>query len=198
MLTNPLKSQLLSVDDSVLVVIDVQALFVEKLTQPQQVALMERVSWLVDVAQALAIPLVVTAEDIPNCGSVVPELAERLPAETAVYDKHVFGLAAQPDILAAVRETGRKTAVLIGLETDVCVAHSAIGLLQAGYKVATVVDAVGSPELGQEIGLARMRGAGVVLLSTKSLYYEWVRTVSRDDVMKQALLTTPMPHGLTL
>ncbi|MEM7111650.1 MAG: isochorismatase family protein [Chloroflexota bacterium] len=182
---NPLQTELVNVADSILIVIDVQPLFVNKLEPQQQTALVERISWLVDVAVALDVPLVVTAEDLANCGGLMPELAGRLPKETAVYDKQIFGLADQADILAAVRETGRETAVLIGLETDVCVAHSALGLLQAGYKVATVVDAVGSPGLGQEIGLARMRGAGVVMLSCKSLYYEWVRTVARDNTIKK-------------
>ena len=90
----------------------------------------------------------------------------------------VFGLAGQPDILAAVRATGRKTAILAGLETDVCVAQSAIGLLQAGYRVAVVADAVGSPGAASHAaGLERIRLAGCILASVKGLFYEWVRTI---------------------
>jgi hypothetical protein len=93
----------------------------------------------------------------------------------------IFGLADQPDILAAVARTGRKTAVLVGLETDVCIAHSALGLLQQGYNVVAVSDATASPGSGQMIGLERMRRAGVLLVTVKSLYYEWLRTVTADD-----------------
>lgn len=93
----------------------------------------------------------------------------------------MFGLAGQPDILEAVQRTGRRTAILIGLETDVCITHSALGLLDRGHRVAVVEDAVGSPEDGQRIGLARMQRAGVVLVSMKSLFYEWLRTLAEVD-----------------
>ena len=100
-----------------------------------------------------------------------------MPANAPIFDKATFGLAHQPDILSAVEQTSRKTTVLIGLETDVCVAHSAIGLIEQGYRVAVVADATGTPPDGQEIGLGRMQNAGAVIVSTKSLFYEWMRTV---------------------
>lgn len=194
-----LQTQLIDLDDAVLVLIDVQASFVRKLPLAMQGELVARVSWLAQVAVALGVPLLVTAEDIPNCGGVVPEIAACLPEKTAVYNKLSFNLAAQPDILAAMVGMGRKTAVLVGLETDVCVAQSALGLLAAGFQVATVVDAVGSPDLGQEIGLARMQAAGVVLLSVKSLYYEWLRTVPHDDAFKAIhLARIGLPPSVTL
>jgi len=92
----------------------------------------------------------------------------------------VGGLAEDHEIISAVKAMGRKTAVLVGLETDVCIAHSAIGLIQRGYQVAVVADATASSDTGHAIGLERMRRAGVLVLSVKSLYYEWTRTVDRD------------------
>ena len=56
------------------------------------------------------------------------------------------------------RRSGRKTAVLVGLETDVCVAHSALGLLGHGYQVAVVADATGSPGTAHGFGLERAAG----------------------------------------
>ena len=100
-----------------------------------------------------------------------------MPDNTPIFDKESFGLAHQPDILAAVEKTGRKTVVLVGLETDVCVLHSAIGLLEKGYRAAVVADATGSPAPGQEFGLNRMRSAGVIIVNLKGLFYEWLRTI---------------------
>ena len=107
-----------------------------------------------------------------------------------------FGLAAQPDILEAVQQTGRKTPVLIGYETDVCITHSALGLIDLGYKVAVVADATGSPGEAHRIGLERIRGAGGIIVSGKSLYYEWVRTV--EKAMEFESLGIETPHGMTL
>ena len=172
---------LLDVDDSVLVVIDVQAAFLDKLPPAESRRLLHRICWLIRVAHGQHVPLVVTAEDIPTLGSIHPQIADALPPDTQVYNKMRFGLAADPVILAAIERTGRKTAVLVGLETDVCIAQSAIGLLNTGYRVAALTDATGSPGTGHAFGLERMRDAGALVLGFKGLYYEWLRTVERAD-----------------
>jgi nicotinamidase-related amidase len=184
---------LLDVDDSVLVVIDVQAAFLDKLPPAEGRQLLRRICWLIRVAHCLEAPLVITAEDIPNLGSVHPQVAEALPPGTQVYDKTSFGLAAEPAILTAIECTGRRTAVLVGLETDVCVAQSAIGLLQSGYCVVAVADATGSPGSGHAFGLERMRGAGTLILGFKGLYYEWLPTVERADRFREQHAKTVGP-----
>ncbi len=167
---------LLEADDSVLVVIDVQDIFLDKLPHAESERLLKSICWLTMLALWKQIPLVVTAEESSD-QPLAHELAQTLPAGTPVFDKVSFGLAHQPDILAAVERTGRKTAVLVGLETDVCVMHSALGLLEKGYRVAVVADATGSPAPGQEMGLNRMKSAGVVIVDQKGLFYEWLRTI---------------------
>jgi nicotinamidase-related amidase len=173
---DPGRYSLLEADDSVLVVIDVQDAFLDKLPGHESGRLLKSICWLVRFALWKEVPLVVTAEekgDQPLAG----ELVKILPAHTHVFDKVSFGLAHQPDILAAVDSTGRRTAVLIGLETDVCVMQSALGLLEKGYRVAVVADATGSPHPGHEMGLNRMKSAGVVIVGQKGLFYEWLRTI---------------------
>src|SRR5205085_7225884 len=98
--------------------------------------------------------------------------------------KGVFGLADVPEILAAVESTGRRTVVLVGAETDVCVAQSAIGLLDLGFRVAVVSDATFSPAAMHEAGLRRMRDAGVEIHHAKGVYYEWARTVQAARALK--------------
>ncbi len=192
-------TNLIELNDSFLIVIDVQDFFIEKLEEEIRAPLLSRMDWLIDVAKGLELPILCTAEDISNCGEVTAVLANRLPAETKVFNKMVFGLAGQENIMAAVKKIGRKTAVLVGLETDVCVAQSALGLLDAGYRVVVPVDAVGSPGTAHQFGLKRMEQAGVILSSVKGLYYEWVRTVPKDDAVKQEIISKlDAPMGVTL
>ena len=167
---------LIEANDSVLVVIDVQDAFLDKLPRQDGERLVNNICWLIKLAMWRQIPLVVTAEEFDE-QPLARKLVDILPANTPVFDKVVFGLAHQPDILAALDQTGRKTAVLIGLETDVCVMHSAIGLLEHGYRVVVVADATGTPVPGQEIGLPRMQNAGAIMVNMKGLFYEWLRTV---------------------
>jgi nicotinamidase-related amidase len=131
-------------------------------------------------------------------GGVSTAVGAKLSPDTPVYNKMVFGLVDNPEILQVVENTNRKTAILVGLETDVCIAHSAIGLLGLGYKVAVVADAVGSPGEAHQYGLARMEAAGVMLTNLKSLYYEWVRTVKRSEELgEQFGRDWGFPEGIT-
>jgi nicotinamidase-related amidase len=189
-------ASLLDVNDCLLIAIDIQPSFVRKEDKDGGTALLQRMCWVIKVANWLEVPLVVTAEDIPNNGSVSDEIAELLSYDTKIYNKMTFGLAAQPDILKAVQQTGRKIAVLIGYETDVCITHSALGLIDLGYKVAVVADATGSPGEAHQIGLDRIRSAGGIVVSAKSLYYEWVRTV--EKALEFESLGIETPEGMIL
>ncbi len=171
---------LLDAADSQLIVIDVQEGFYGPDAAIDRARLGEaaaRAGWLVGVAAALHIPLTITEEDPDRNGPTVRAIRDRAPADTATFSKPVFGLADAPEILAAVEGAGRRTVVLVGVETDVCVAHSAIGLLALGFTVAVVTDATFAPGEMHDHGLGRMRDAGVTLLHAKGAYYEWVRTL---------------------
>jgi nicotinamidase-related amidase len=190
---------LIDVDDSVLIVIDVQPPFLDKLQREDSQLLRNRICWLIGVAVWLHVPLVVTAEDIAREGGVDPQVVRAMPANVLVHNKMIFDLAADPAILAAVAHTGRKTAVLVGLETDVCVAYSALGLLGRGYQAAVVADATGSPGTGHGFGLERAAGAGALVTSVKSLFYEWMRTVERARQFRTATARTlALPDGVRL
>lgn len=189
---------LLAAADSILIVIDVQPAFLRKLAPDEQQPLLQRICWLIGVANWLHMPLVVTAEDIPREGTVDDQIAQRLPPDTAIYNKMIFDLAADPAIRAAVHQTQRTTAILVGLETDVCVAHSALGLLGAGYRVAVVADACGAPGTAHQFGLDRIRGAGGVIVGVKGLYYEWLRTVDQARQFRRACGHLGVPEGVQL
>jgi nicotinamidase-related amidase len=178
-LPSEIQKSLVDVDDSVLVLIDIQDSFLNKYDQAKCQNLIGKVAWLLRAAQHLGVPVVAMAEDIEHSGSLNPTIQEALPEGTRIHNKDYFGLASNPEILADVEATGRKTAVCVGMETDVCVAQSAIGLLGAGYAVIVLRDAVASMDADEEIGLGRMRDAGVAVSSVKALYYEWLRSVSK-------------------
>lgn len=180
-----------------LIVIDVQQYFLDKLPLDWRMPLVQRIAWLMRVATALDIPIIATAEDIANDGPLVAALARELPPGTQVHDKMVFGLAGQAPILDAVKATGRTEMVLVGLETDVCVAHSAIGLIDEGFRVAVIEDATASPPPHHEAGLRRIAAAGGIITTCKGIHYEWVRDLAVLATLRQKM-GTELPPGLTL
>lgn len=125
---------------------------------------------------ALDVPAVLTEESPERNGPTAVGVLLAVGRRAPVFTKPVFGVAACPEIMAAIEATGRKTAILCGFETDVCVTHSAVGLTEAGYRVVAV-DAVYSPAGAQAFGLARLRDLGVELVRCKGIYYDWVRTL---------------------
>lgn len=194
---NTIRNTLIDVQDCVLVVIDVQDSFLTKYARDRVEKILSRVGWLMDVARILDVPLVTTAEDIDKMGSLSASLIERLPDGAPVFNKMFFNLTDNPEIFRAVEATGRKTAVLVGLETDVCIAQSALGLIQHGYQVAVVEDATASPGKAHAVGLERMRAAGVLVTSIKALYYEWVRGVKKSEgIARKNLEQIGLPIGI--
>lgn len=170
---------LLDADSCVLIVIDLQPGFYvnrEDVDDDVFSAVVASTTRLVGLARALGIPVVVTEEDPDLNGATAPEVLERLPSGTAVLPKPVFDLSADDDLRAAVERTRRTHAVLAGLETDVCVLHSAVGLMERGFTASAVVDALYSPGPDQQYGLERLRAEGVELVTSKSVFYDWTRT----------------------
>ena len=120
--------RLLDVAEALLLVIDAQPSFYGGAPAPAQADALARAAWLAGIAAALDVPAVVTEEHAARNGPTDPAILANLPAGTPVLAKAVFGAADQPDILASISATGRHEAVIVGLETDVCVAHTALGL----------------------------------------------------------------------
>ena len=191
--------QLIERDDSVLVIIDLQPRFWGDGLNAEDAAAAEaaaaRAAWLVATARALGVPAVFTEEDPERNGPAAAEALAAAGPGAPVFTKPVFGLAACPDIMAAIDATGRKTAVLAGFETDVCVMHSGIGLSEAGYRVVVAADAVYSPAGAQAFGLARLRDLGVELVHCKGIYYDWVRTLDAALAFERAHPELREPPG---
>jgi nicotinamidase-related amidase len=191
------ESGLLDRKRSCLAVIDVQAYFLAKLPLDQREPLVARIAWLMRVANALEIPILATAEDIQHSGPLVPELEQLLPSGNLVFNKMIFGLHDQKDIRAAVKALGRDQFVLAGLESDVCVSHSAFGLRDAGHQVTIAMDACGSPPPHHDLAMTRLANAGMTVTTVKGVYYEWLRDLATLATVKAAI-GKPLPPGLTL
>jgi nicotinamidase-related amidase len=178
-----IKKSLVDVDDSILVVIDIQDHFLIKYDDTVGKQLVEKVVWLLKIAGRLNVPVVAMAEDIDNAGNLARDILDALPEDVKVHNKNAFGLAGNTDILADVETARRKTAILVGTETDVCVAQSALGLIECGYQVVVLKDAVATTPGDEETGLNRMRDAGAAISSVKAITYEWLRSVQNTTAL---------------
>ena len=186
-------------EDSVLVVVDAQPGFFAYDALGEQglvraAKAVARITWMAGLAALLDVPAVVTEERPERNGHTDPGILERLPPGTPTILKPTFGLADHAEAADAIRATGRGTAVLAGFETDVCVAQSAVGLLELGFRAVVLEDATyTNSEVEHARGIARMTGAGVERNHCKGLTFEWLHTVDRaiEDFPRAAALGTP-------
>jgi Isochorismatase family len=94
-----------------------------------------------------------------------------------------------PDFVAAVEATGRKTLIMAGVWTSVCVMFPALDAKAAGYDVYAVIDASGDPsEMASRASIARFAQAGVIPTTTNSVLSEAHRTWNRPEAADLAQL----------
>jgi isochorismate hydrolase len=127
----------------------------------------------------LGVPVLVTEQYPRGLGPTREEVAGCLPPGTPRLEKTSFSaLGAQglPERLEAWSAAGRDQAVVIGIETHVCVGQTVHELLDAGWQVHVVRDAVTARfALEDETGWAKLLGAGAIPASSEAVLFEWLR-----------------------
>lgn len=163
---------LLRKDDSILLLIDVQ----EKLTPlvQQAQALINACVWMLKLAHRLQVPVLVSEQYSKGLGATLPSLLACLPDHNPV-EKVYFSCMQDPNYPTRLKAFHKKQVVLIGIETHVCVLQTALDLIDHGYEVFVVVDAVSSRhELDYKYALKRMKQCGAHLVTAEMVFFEWV------------------------
>src|SRR5947209_14817660 len=145
----------MSAADTGLLVIDVQEKLLAKI--PQTDALVRNIAFLIDGARLQGMPVQATEQYPKGLGPTLPELAQRLPERP---DKVAFSCCAIPSIVDNFQRAARPKVLLAGIETHVCVLHTALDLLAADFRLYIAVDAVASRfALDHDVALRRLERA---------------------------------------
>jgi nicotinamidase-related amidase len=153
-----------------LVVVDMQEAFRKAVPNFDRVA--ESAARLVQGAEAMEVPIVITEQYPKGLGHTVPEVADHLPDGLRPIEKVRFSAAEAEGFDLA----GRDQALVCGIETHVCVNQTVLDLLDEGIEVHVVGDAVGSrSEENRELGLHKVEDAGAVLTSVETALFELLR-----------------------
>lgn len=170
-------------DDSVMLLIDHQSGLFQLVRDIEQPTLRNHAIALAKVAHLANIPTFTTASvpDGPN-GPLIPEIHEVNPS--AVYIPRTGQINAwdNSEWVKAIENTTRKTLIIAGTLTSVCMAFPALSALEKGYKVFCVVDASGNwSKMATEITIARVTQAGAIPIDTFALLAEIMSTWNRAD-----------------
>ena len=144
------------------------------------------------------IPVIATLErPVMHKGALPKEIVRSLGREADVLEKDYFDLTKERRIKEHLGRLNRKQIIVCGCETDVCVLQSCLGLLVLGYEVYVVEDLLFSSSRNVESAIFRMRAAGAILLSYKTLYYELLEAVEGGRHAETLFAAFgPMPEDL--
>ena len=145
---------------------------------------------LAKIAEQAKMPIIYTASEPGGSnGPIMDELTAAAPSAVYVGRKGEVSAWDNADFVKAVEATGRKTLVMAGVWTSVCVAFPALQAKADGYKVYAVMDASGDvSDIARDATMARMAQAGIVPVTTNTILSETHRTWNRPDAAQWGAL----------
>lgn len=161
------------IDDSLLVVVDIQPSFMSAIHEAERVV--RRSRFIAEVANVLEVPIVSTIQNPSRMGGMEAEITASLRQEP--FSKMAFSCWGSEEFQNAVKASGKRCVVLVGIETHICVTLTTLDLLANGFNVLVCPDAVSARSLEMhKLGMERMRDSGAIASHTETLVYGWMES----------------------
>jgi nicotinamidase-related amidase len=159
------------------VVVDVQEKLAAAMPAAQMSELLRAATVLLEACKLLGAPAIYTEQYPAGLGATVAPLAEALAAVGASrVEKVDFSACDEPTFSRALAATGAKTAIVLGMETHVCVFQTAREMRARGLEVHVPIDGVASRrEDHRAAGLALCKEAGATLTTMETVVFDWLR-----------------------
>ncbi len=155
---------------AVLLLVDLQERLLPAMTEPARV--LQNAVRLAQAVAILGVPAWVTEQYPKGLGPTVPELA-RAVARFAPLEKLTFSACGVAGWTEALTARDIADVVLGGIEAHVCVCQTGLDLLDRGFRVFAVADAMSSRTAeNQRFGVERLRDAGAVIVATEMVLFE--------------------------
>ncbi|MCD5412497.1 hydrolase [Thermodesulfovibrionales bacterium] len=136
---------------------------------------------LIELAKMQNIPVVLTEQYPKGLGRTVQEITESLLAYQPI-EKLAFSCCEEPNFMNEIKRLNKKTIILTGMETHICVLQTCTGLLMEGYNVHLVRDAVCSREKKEwKAGIEFMRDSGAVITCTETVLFQLLRIAGTEE-----------------
>lgn len=160
-----------------LLVVDLQDKLLSSIADRE--TLVAGVTALIRGARALHMPVWATEQYPQGLGPTTAAIAELIPDRPA---KTTFHCCAVPQFLEQLYGRNIRHVTVVGIEAHVCIAQTALELLDMGFRVQVPADAVASRhKIDWEFGLRRLEQAGAVVTTTESALFEWTERSDRAE-----------------
>ncbi len=163
-------------EDCLLVIVDVQERLIPVIANKEKV--INNIVKLLKFSHTIGLPIILTEQQ--KLGSTVPEIGD-VVAGLYPITKIEFDCFLNDDFTELVRCTGKKTLLLTGVETHICIAQTALHALP-DFNVHVVSDAVSSRTIEDwHIGLERIRQNGGIITSTEMVIFELLQRAGTNE-----------------
>jgi len=178
---------MLDKDNCLVLIVDMQERLVGA-TNAQKEA--EVASKLIEAANILDIPIIVSEQYPKGLGHTDGTLAEFLNSSSKIIKKTAFSLLKECGVLETIKSYGKSQVILLGIETHVCVYQTAMDLLEKGYEVCLLKDGCKSRnEFEYETGIDLMCLEGVKISCLEIVLFELLQDAKNPNFKEvQALI----------
>lgn len=168
-------AHLCNAQDSCLLIIDIQGRLTAAMPTGSVARLRKNIRILVQAADKLTIPVMLTAQYPKGLGPIETEIMELFTDETQVFEKTGFSCTDAEGLMPALNKTERKQIIITGVEAHICVLQSAMQLLSQGFQVFVIADAVCSiHNKDYQLALKRMNNNNITVCTMGSVIFEWL------------------------
>ena len=175
---------MLSDDNTVLVIIDVQEKLAKAMYEKEK--LIDNLQKLIKGIKVLEVPIIWLEQNPQGLGPTMPEIAQLLPNLEPI-SKLSFSCCASERFMKEMKALKRNHILLTGIEAHVCVYQTARDLVNLGYEVQVVIDTVSSRTVeSKQIGLERIKEVGGSLTSVETALFELLK-VAEGPKFKEIL-----------
>jgi nicotinamidase-related amidase len=170
-------TQRLTARHGALLVVDLQDKLLALI--PDRGAVVAKTVALIRGARALGLPVWATEQYPSGLGPSAAEIVELIPQREPKTTFHCCGV---PQLLEQLYGRNIRHVTLAGIEAHVCVAQTALELLDLGFRVQVPADAVASRhDVDREFALRRLENAGAIISTTESVLFEWTERSDRPE-----------------
>ncbi|WP_166423690.1 isochorismatase family protein [Paraglaciecola sp. 20A4] len=175
---------MLTIQNTGLVIVDIQGNLAHMVHQSDM--LIRNSLAMIKGAKALNLPIIYLEQAPQKLGSTIAELADELTPYNAII-KHTFNACDATEFPLALKTAKRDHWLICGIEAHICVYQSVMGMMNLGYTVDVVCDAISARKAeNKTLAINKLSANGASITSVEMVLYELIGD-SRSPAFKAIL-----------
>ena len=146
----------------------------------EQEKIFANINKLLRGAEILSLETIITEQYPKGLGNTCKELA--IGENKTLIEKLCFSCMLSEPVTEQLKLTNKKSLIICGVESHICVLKTTLDALKEGYEVHVVADAVSSRTAeNKQIAIERMRQAGAFITSVESILFMLLDKAGTDE-----------------